>query len=139
MPREGDWLCSKCSNLNFAGREVCNMRSCGEPKPEAEAPAMNTGPQIGNRPGDWSCEKCGNVNFPNRMVCNMRTCGAAKPAVHYENGSDQASEEVPPPPVQAPEVQQDQAPQTTEFAPAEQVPAESEAIVTERQAVEELA
>lgn len=30
---EGDWLCSKCGNTNFAFRTTCNMRKCGATKP----------------------------------------------------------------------------------------------------------
>ena len=29
----GSWVCPVCSNLNFATRTQCNMRSCGAPKP----------------------------------------------------------------------------------------------------------
>ncbi|XP_020519247.1 ranBP2-type zinc finger protein At1g67325 isoform X1 [Amborella trichopoda] len=31
---EGDWICPKCDNLNFAFRTTCNMKKCGTPKPE---------------------------------------------------------------------------------------------------------
>lgn len=104
-PREGDWLCPKCKNLNFAGREACNMRSCGEPKPlNPDAPVIGASPAKGpppgatGRPGDWVCGQCGNVNFPNRMVCNMRSCGAPRPAPAA------AAAEVTDTPVQAPVV-----------------------------------
>jgi hypothetical protein len=30
---EGDWLCPKCGNTNFAFRGTCNMRKCGASKP----------------------------------------------------------------------------------------------------------
>ena len=30
----GDWKCPRCSNLNFAQRTRCNMRSCREPRPD---------------------------------------------------------------------------------------------------------
>jgi len=80
QPSNGDWVCPKCNNLNFASREVCNMRSCKEPKPP-----MHNGILL--RPGEWVCPKCSNINFASRTVCNMRSCGAAKP------GSDKAEEE----------------------------------------------
>lgn len=37
--REGDWICPACSNVNYATRVVCNMRSCGAPKPVDNPPA----------------------------------------------------------------------------------------------------
>lgn len=31
-PANGAWNCVHCGNLNFAGREVCNKRTCGQPR-----------------------------------------------------------------------------------------------------------
>jgi len=75
--REGDWVCIQCGNVNFATREVCNMRICGAPKPKPVEP--QAGP--GKRTGDWVCIKCGNVNFASRTVCNMRKCDATRPDI----------------------------------------------------------
>merc|ERR1712217_465237 len=70
---KGDpWQCV-CGNMNFADREVCNMRSCGLPRP---APATPLG---GNLGAGWTCGQCGNKNFADRQVCNMRSCQAPRP------------------------------------------------------------
>jgi len=57
-PRDGDWTCAKCQNMNYADRIFCNMRKCGAPRPA----------------DDWICSGCGNSNYANRMFCNMRRC-----------------------------------------------------------------
>jgi len=64
--REGlNWTCPKCNNQNFASRTKCNMRKCGESRPEATK--------------TWKCVKCGNENYPTREVCNMRKCQQPRP------------------------------------------------------------
>merc|ERR1711920_1139613 len=74
---KGDpWTCV-CGNVNFADREVCNMRSCGLPKP-APAAALSAGVRS-NLDAGWTCGQCGNKNFADREVCNMRSCQAARP------------------------------------------------------------
>nr|XP_023927199.1 ranBP2-type zinc finger protein At1g67325-like [Quercus suber] len=30
---EGDWVCPKCENVNFAFRTTCNIKKCGAPRP----------------------------------------------------------------------------------------------------------
>lgn len=30
---EGDWICPKCDNVNFAFRAVCNIKKCGAARP----------------------------------------------------------------------------------------------------------
>ena len=32
---EGDWICPKCENVNFAFRTTCNIKKCGAPRPSA--------------------------------------------------------------------------------------------------------
>lgn len=59
------WSCVQCGNHNYAARTVCNMRTCGAPKPLEP----------------WTCPACGNYNHDNRPFCNMRTCGVAKPGL----------------------------------------------------------
>mmetsp|Transcript_20910 Transcript_20910/g.43415 ORF Transcript_20910/g.43415 Transcript_20910/m.43415 type:complete len:230 (-) Transcript_20910:106-795(-) len=62
-PKEGDWTCQKCHNLNYADRMFCNMRKCNAPRPAQE----------------WICVACGNNNFADRAFCNMRRCRAPRP------------------------------------------------------------
>lgn len=61
-PRDGDWTCPQCGNLNYSDRAVCNMRKCG-----ASRPAQ-----------DWICHACGNSNYADREFCNMRRCRAPR-------------------------------------------------------------
>jgi len=63
--REGDWICKKCGNVNFATRVRCNMRKCQAPREE------------------WVCPVCKNVNYKFRTHCNMRKCQAARPPETY--------------------------------------------------------
>lgn len=68
--REGDWICSQCSNHNFASKNACNR--CGGPKflPPPVAPVA------GFREGDWICPSCSNHNYASKAVCNR--CGGPK-------------------------------------------------------------
>ncbi|KAK9120910.1 hypothetical protein Syun_018527 [Stephania yunnanensis] len=72
---QGDWICPKCDNINFAFRTSCNMKKCGTPRP-------STGPQScsGAPEGSWTCSKCENFNYPFRTVCNRKGCGSEKPS-----------------------------------------------------------
>ncbi|PON60864.1 zinc finger protein [Parasponia andersonii] len=73
---EGDWICPKCENVNFAFRTVCNIKKCGAARP-------STGPNQSNAgapEGSWTCGKCGNLNYPFRTVCNRKECGTEKPS-----------------------------------------------------------
>jgi len=63
--REGDWICKKCGNINFATRLRCNMRKCQAPREE------------------WVCKVCNNINYKFRTVCNMRKCQAPRPPESY--------------------------------------------------------
>ncbi|KAG6500019.1 hypothetical protein ZIOFF_039833 [Zingiber officinale] len=77
---EGDWVCPKCENVNFAFRTTCNMKKCGAPRP-ALAPNRGSGKEQSDAPeGSWTCEKCNNVNYPFRTVCNRKGCGNEKPS-----------------------------------------------------------
>ncbi|KAL4600062.1 hypothetical protein ACB098_11G126100 [Castanea mollissima] len=72
---EGDWICPKCENVNFAFRTTCNIKKCGAPRP-------SSGPNQSNSSapeGSWNCSKCGNVNYPFRTVCNRKDCGNERP------------------------------------------------------------
>ena len=59
-PRQGDWDCPKCQNINFSHRNRCNGKSSGVPcnlrKPEFEKFSV---PFLRNKemrqPGDWCC------------------------------------------------------------------------------------
>ncbi|KAJ1439519.1 Zinc finger, RanBP2-type [Sesbania bispinosa] len=71
---EGDWICPKCDNVNFAFRTTCNMKHCGAPRPGPSQPNASI-PE-----GSWTCGKCGNLNYPFRNVCNRKGCGSEKTA-----------------------------------------------------------
>ncbi|KAG6630560.1 hypothetical protein I3843_13G024700 [Carya illinoinensis] len=72
---EGDWICPKCENVNFAFRTNCNIKKCGAPRPSLGPNQPNTG----GPEGSWTCDKCGNLNYPFRTVCNRKDCGNEKP------------------------------------------------------------
>ena len=44
VKREGDWVCFKCKNLNFAFRNVCNK--CNLPKQESEMKLFDIGKEL---------------------------------------------------------------------------------------------
>jgi hypothetical protein len=44
VKREGDWICYKCKNLNFAFRNVCNK--CKLPKEESEKLLFDIGNEL---------------------------------------------------------------------------------------------
>lgn len=88
--REGDWMCGKCGNHNYASKSHCNR--CQEPKPldcgfgpagrgkgpiqvapysMPPAPSRPTNvPASGWRVGDWICPTCNNFNYGCRASCN---------------------------------------------------------------------
>ncbi|XP_078148249.1 ran BP2/NZF zinc finger-like superfamily protein [Carex rostrata] len=45
--REGDWKCSKCGNVNFSFRAVCNRGTCGAPRPSASPSPRMVPPAVG--------------------------------------------------------------------------------------------
>ncbi|KAJ3678708.1 hypothetical protein LUZ60_002511 [Juncus effusus] len=79
---DGDWVCPKCENRNFAFRTTCNMKKCSAPRP-SELGSNNMKKEGGEVPeGSWTCTKCSNLNYPFRNVCNRKGCGNEKPAPH---------------------------------------------------------
>ncbi|XP_058746847.1 ranBP2-type zinc finger protein At1g67325-like [Vicia villosa] len=69
---EGDWICPRCENVNFAFRSKCNMKNCRLRRPTPMP--LPVFPE-----GSWSCNKCGNMNYPYRNSCNMKGCGVERP------------------------------------------------------------
>ncbi|KAL9297129.1 hypothetical protein ACSQ67_023025 [Phaseolus vulgaris] len=70
---EGDWICPKCENVNFAFRTTCNIKHCGAARPSSNNPSSTVIPE-----GSWTCKKCGNLNYPFRNVCNRKDCRTDK-------------------------------------------------------------
>ncbi|XP_027926652.1 ranBP2-type zinc finger protein At1g67325-like isoform X2 [Vigna unguiculata] len=70
---EGDWICPKCENVNFAFRTTCNIKHCGAARPSSNKPSSTVIPE-----GSWTCERCGNLNYPFRNVCNRKNCRTDK-------------------------------------------------------------
>lgn len=71
--RVGDWICTLCSNHNYASKTNCNR--CHTSKALASRPLAG---MKALRPGDWLCPNpvCHNVNFSHRSECNK--CGVPK-------------------------------------------------------------
>ncbi|TKY65244.1 RanBP2-type zinc finger protein [Spatholobus suberectus] len=42
---EGDWICPKCDNVNFAFRITCNMKHCGAARPSSNQPNTRVIPE----------------------------------------------------------------------------------------------
>lgn len=75
--KDGDWICEKCGNLNFARRTECHSDNCKAPRPSRGASQRGRGRGSGSgqsRPGDWNCAKCGNLNFAFRNECHRDSC-----------------------------------------------------------------
>lgn len=99
-----------CGNTNFSFRTHCNMRKCGEPRPDApplppRAPLSSQGmggPKSMGPPGNkggagdapegsWECAACRNVNYPFRTHCNRRNCGVKRGETAAPNGGGDAT------------------------------------------------
>jgi len=80
-PMPGDWLCTKCANVNFARRDQCNH--CGVPRAGNEEDVMTSSVFAGYAlnskfvNNDWLCASCGNNNFARRTSCHR--CNVPKP------------------------------------------------------------
>jgi len=91
VAREGDWICTSCRNHNYASRTVCNIASCGQPKPAVGAldatihssVAVNQPSGRRGDPANWFCPMCNNENFPSRSHCNKKECNFPR----FQNGS----------------------------------------------------
>ncbi|XP_068634655.1 ranBP2-type zinc finger protein At1g67325-like isoform X2 [Aristolochia californica] len=79
---EGDWICPKCDNVNFAFRTTCNMKKCGAPKPTVGSNSSSGNKDSSAPEGSWTCIKCGNLNYPFRTVCNRKGCTNEKPSTN---------------------------------------------------------
>jgi len=88
--KDGDWICDKCGNLNFARRTECHRENCKAPRPSRGGQSGWRGSgrgsgvrqdssNIPSRPGDWNCAKCGNLNFAFRTECHRNNCNEPRP------------------------------------------------------------
>ncbi|XP_074573004.1 ranBP2-type zinc finger protein At1g67325-like [Curcuma longa] len=77
---EGDWVCPKCENVNFAFRTTCNMKKCGAPRPASVGNRTSGKDKVDAPEGSWTCDKCNNLNYPFRNMCNRKGCGSEKPS-----------------------------------------------------------
>ncbi|KAL3629770.1 hypothetical protein CASFOL_026992 [Castilleja foliolosa] len=73
--KRGDWICQKCSFMNFAKNVKC--LECEEPRPKRQL--------IG---GEWECPQCNFFNYGRNLVC-LR-CDSRRPgAPLFNNNSSQ--------------------------------------------------
>jgi len=86
VPKEGDWFCPACGDLQFQKNAMC--RKCGAPNPTgggmmgggmmgAPMMAFGGGSSSPMMQGDWTCPQCGDHQFARNTSC--RQCGASKP------------------------------------------------------------
>jgi hypothetical protein len=56
---EGDWICPKCDNVNFAFRTTCNIKKCGAPRPSTVSDFMDIHFLFsdGHHCSVWHCSK----------------------------------------------------------------------------------
>ncbi|KAH7830653.1 uncharacterized protein MONOS_18540 [Monocercomonoides exilis] len=59
--KEGDWVCSRCSAINYSTRVVCYK--CYTPR--LIKPVLSFGHQ------DWTCPVCKYLNYATRTVCKQ--------------------------------------------------------------------
>eukprot|EP00427_Karlodinium_veneficum_P023027 CAMPEP_0169119098 /NCGR_PEP_ID=MMETSP1015-20121227/31362_1 /TAXON_ID=342587 /ORGANISM="Karlodinium micrum, Strain CCMP2283" /LENGTH=282 /DNA_ID=CAMNT_0009181929 /DNA_START=146 /DNA_END=992 /DNA_ORIENTATION=- len=96
--RPGDWICPKCSDMQFASRREC--RSCGEPRPTTMSKPK--GASFGAN--DWTCPSCGDHQFarngnadsvesPNQQREDEMTVPEAKAGVGAEEDLHQEAAE----------------------------------------------
>jgi len=70
--RKGDWICGKCSDLNFANKTQC--RKCGSSKSTAAGfGGTSSDDNLTMKAGDWACLSCGKHNFSSRTSCYQCT------------------------------------------------------------------
>ncbi|KAK8930479.1 hypothetical protein KSP39_PZI016874 [Platanthera zijinensis] len=67
LMKQGDWICPKCSFLNFAKNIRC-LRCTGVFQ-ERLAKLREDGHHLPLKKGDWICEKCNFFNFAKNVKC----------------------------------------------------------------------
>lgn len=67
LMKQGDWICPKCSFLNFAKNIKC-LRCTGVFQ-ERLAKLREYGQHLPLKKGDWICEKCNFFNFAKNIKC----------------------------------------------------------------------
>nr|XP_043628479.1 zinc finger protein VAR3, chloroplastic-like [Erigeron canadensis] len=76
--KRGDWICTKCSFMNFARNSKC--LECEGPRPQTQLTS-----------GEWACPRCNFFNYRKNMVCIKCEYSRPNDALLYEASPGQAN------------------------------------------------
>ncbi|RVW32322.1 hypothetical protein CK203_078955 [Vitis vinifera] len=70
---EGDWVCPKCDNVNFAFRTTCNMKKCGAARPSSGPSRSDSGaPEVAGLVANVKTSTTLSEQFATARVVEMR-------------------------------------------------------------------